>query len=98
MQVISKRTLRLFWEKHQASRVPLSIWHAKVSKAAWSGPVDIKNDFGNTVDFIGDNRVIFDIGGNKYRLITHVTYAYKSVLIKFGCTHKEYDEINPETI
>ncbi len=98
MQIIAKRTLRLFWEKHPAARIPLSLWYARVSKAAWSGPADIKNDFGNTVDFIGDNRIIFDIGGHKYRLIIHVAYAYKSVLIKFVGTHKEYDDINPETI
>ncbi len=50
------------------------------------------------MDFIGDNRVIFDIGGNKYRIIIHVAYAYKTILIKFVGTYKEYDEINPETI
>jgi mRNA interferase HigB len=98
MQVISKRTLRLFWENHRSSRVPLSSWYARVSKATFLGPADIKNDFGNTVDFIGDNRVIFDIGGNKYRIIIHVAYAYKTILIKFVGTYKEYDEINPETI
>ncbi len=98
MQVIAKRALRAFWEKHPASRIPLSLWYARVSKAAWLAPADIKSDFGNTVDFIGDNRVIFDIGGNKYCLITHIAYAYKSILIKFVGTHKEYDAINPETI
>jgi mRNA interferase HigB len=98
MQVIAKRTLRMFWDQHPASRVPLSSWHVRVSKAAWRGPADIKADFGSTVDFIGDNRVIFNIAGNKYRLIIHVAYAYKSVLIKFIGTHKEYDTINPETI
>jgi mRNA interferase HigB len=88
----------VFWEKHPASQVPLSIWYARVSKTTWGGPADIKAAFGNTVDFVGDNRVIFDIGGNKYRVIIHVAYAYKSVLIKFVGTHKQYDEINPETI
>jgi mRNA interferase HigB len=98
MQIIAERTLRAFWEKHPASQVPLSIWYARVSKATWSGPADIKAAFGNAVDFVGDNRVIFDIGGNKYRVIIHVAYTYKSVLVKFVGTHKQYDEINPETI
>ena len=55
-------------------------------------------EFGATVDFIGDNRLIFDIGGNRYRLIVHVSYVYKRVLVKFVGTHAEYDRIEPETV
>lgn len=51
--------------------------------------------FGTTVDFIGDNRVIFDIGGNKYRLVVRIAYRYKSCQIKFVGTHKEYDAVDP---
>ena len=69
-----------------------------VCKADWTGPADIKAAFGTTVDFIGDNRVIFDIGGNKYRLVAHVAYKFHRVLIKFVGTHKEYDKIDPETV
>ena len=54
--------------------------------------------FGATVDFLADNRVIFDISGNKYRLIAHVAYRHQRVLIKFIGTHAEYDRINPETM
>ncbi len=54
--------------------------------------------FGSTVDFVSDNRIIFDISGNKYRLIVHVAYSYKRILIKFVGSHKEYDQINPETV
>jgi mRNA interferase HigB len=54
--------------------------------------------FGTNVDFVGDNRVIFDIGGNKYRLILHVAYRFKSALVKFIGTHDEYDKIDPETV
>ena len=50
------------------------------------------------VDFVGDNRIIFDIGGNKFRLIVHVAYAYGRVLVEFVGTHKEYDAINVETV
>ena len=53
--------------------------------------------FGKTVDFVGDNRAIFDLGGNKYRLIVHATYRYKRVLVKFVGTHAEYDKIDPVT-
>ena len=58
----------------------------------------MKRQFGNAVDFVGDNRAIFDIGGNKYRLIVHVADRFKRVLIKFVGTHKDYDRIDPETV
>ncbi|MNT91021.1 hypothetical protein D3C72_2320570 [compost metagenome] len=69
-----------------------------VNNAIWTGPADVKAMFGANVDFLGDNRIIFDISGNKYRLIVHVAYRFKRVLIKFVGTHKEYDEIDPETV
>ena len=69
-----------------------------VGKAKWTGPADIKAAFGTTVDFVGDNRVVFDIGGNKYRLVVHVSYRFKRVLVKFVGTHAEYDCIDPETV
>lgn len=58
----------------------------------------MKAEFGATVDFVADNRLIFDVAGNRYRVIVHVAYAYKRVLIKFIGTHAEYDRINPETV
>ncbi|MCB1384790.1 MAG: type II toxin-antitoxin system HigB family toxin [Nitratireductor sp.] len=58
----------------------------------------IREQFGKAVDFVGDNRVIFDIGGNKFRLIVHVAYPYKRVLIKFVGTHAEYDKIDAEKV
>ena len=57
-----------------------------------------KAAIGATVDFVGDNRVIFDLGGNKYRLIVHVSFPFGRVLVKFVGTHAEYDRINPETV
>jgi len=69
-----------------------------VSKARWKGPNDVKRQFGASVDFIGDNRVIFDLGGNKYPLIVHVSYEFGRVLIKFIGTHAQYDRIDPETV
>jgi mRNA interferase HigB len=98
VQVIAKRTLRLFWERHERAEAPLRAWFAIVDKAAWSGPADVKRMFGTTVDFVGDNRLIFDIGGNKFRLIVHVAYPYGRVLVKFIGTHAEYERIDPETV
>ena len=73
-------------------------WYQIVSKGEWSGPADLKRAFGNNVDFVGDNRAIFDIGGNKYRLVVHFSYKFKTALIKFVGTHKEYDRIDAETV
>ena len=74
MQIIARRTLRQFWEQYPAAEVPLKTWFARVSAADWAGPSDAKSMFGTTVDFVGDSRLIFDLGGNKFRLIVHVAY------------------------
>lgn len=97
MQIVALRTLRAFWLEHRRAEGSLKTWYATVGKASWSGPSDIRKMF-NSVDFVGDNRVIFDIAGNRYRLIAHVSYEYKAVLIKFVGTHADYDKINPETV
>jgi mRNA interferase HigB len=98
MQVIALKRLRLFWERHPQAEMPLRAWFALVSGAMWNGPAEVKNQFGATVDFVADNRAIFDIGGNKYRLVVHIAYRYKRVLVKFVGTHAEYDRIDPGTI
>lgn len=98
MQVIAKRTLRLFWERHPPAEAALRTWHSAVEKAVWESPSDVKEEFGARVDFVADNRVIFDVAGNRYRLIVHVSYRFKRVLVKFVGTHKDYDRIDPETV
>lgn len=97
MQFIAKKALKDFWARHNQAEAPLTAWYLAVSKADWTGPQDIRAMFG-TADFVGDNRVIFDIGGNKYRLVVHVSYRFRRVLIKFVGAHKEYDKIDPETV
>jgi mRNA interferase HigB len=94
MQVIAKRALRQFWERERLAEAPLRTWYALVSKAEWNSPADIRSTFG-TADFVADNRVIFHIGGNKFRIVAHVAYKHKRVLIKFVGTHREYDAISP---
>src|SRR3546814_9849162 len=83
MRILAKRTLKEFWDRHPRAKRPLATWHLIVGKAVWTGPADVKAMFGAGVDFVGDNRIIFDIGGNKFRLIVHVSYEHKRVLIKF---------------
>ena len=98
MQIIAKRTLIQFWEKHPPAERPLRAWYSFVDKAIWAGPAEVKTMFGATVDFVADNRIVFDIGGNKFRLVVHVSYEYRRVLIKFVGTHAEYDKIDVETV
>ena len=95
MIVVARSALVAFWKRHPRSEVPLRTWYDQVTKARWTGPAGIKSAFGGSVDFIGDNRVIFDIGGNKYRLIVRVSYTYKACQIKFIGTHSEYDSVDP---
>lgn len=97
MQILAKKALKDFWARHNQAEAPLTAWYHAVSKADWSGPADIKAMF-NSADFVGDNRIIFNIGGNKYRLVVHVAYKFRRVLIKFVGTHKEYDKIDPEKV
>ena len=97
MQIVTRRTLKAFWERYPRAEIPLLTWYAAVSKAEWRGPADIRAMY-NTADFVGDNRVIFDIGGNRFRLIVHVSYEYRAVLIKFVGTHADDDKIDPETV
>ncbi len=73
------------------------MWHAIVSKASWANFAELKATFG-TADMIGDSRVIFNIGGNKYRLVARISFAYGRVMVKFIGTHKDYDDIDLETV
>jgi mRNA interferase HigB len=98
MQIVAKTTLSAFWARHPQAKGSLDTWYSVVAKSDWIGPSDVKRQFGAAVDFVGDNRLIFDICGNKYRLIVHVSYPYKRVLIKFVGTHADYDRIDPETV
>ncbi len=99
MQVLSFKTLRDFWTNYPEAEKPLRTWHKLVSAARWKTTNELKRAFGTNVDFVGDSRVIFDIGGNKYRLIVRVVYdPFYRVMIKFVGTHEEYDKINPETV
>src|SRR6266436_1158416 len=95
MQVIARRTLKEFWARHPRAEGPIRAWFAVVAKARWANPADIKRQFGGTVDFVGDNRVIFDLGGHKYRLVAHISFAFGRVLVKFIGTHAEYDRMDP---
>ncbi len=97
MRIIARRTLRDFWEQHPEAEQPLKAWFAEAQAAEWDTPQAIKDRYRHA-SFVGDNRVIFNISGNKYRLIVHVNYGFGIVYIKFIGTHTDYDRIDPETI
>lgn len=97
MRIIARRTLREFWELHPDAEQPLKAWFAEASGATWETPQAIKDQYRHA-SFVADNRVIFNIGGNKYRLVVHVNYDFGIVYIKFVGTHGEYDKIDPEKV
>lgn len=97
MRIISRRTLREFWEKHPDARQPLQAWYADVKHADWKSPTEIKNVYRNA-SFIANNRVVFNIKGNRYRVVVAVQYKYRLVYLRFVGTHQEYDKIDAATI
>ena len=97
MRIISKKALKDFWISHPDSEQPLKAWHAKTKLAKWKTSSDIKKDYRNA-SFIANNRVIFNLKGNKYRLVVAINYAFSIVYIRFVGTHKDYDNIDTTTI
>ncbi|PLY02153.1 MAG: addiction module toxin RelE [Desulfuromonas sp.] len=95
--IIAKKTLREFWEKHPDSEDALKAWHAEVKAAGWQNPAEVKAQYGNA-SILKNNRVVFNIHGNKYRLIVKINYVASIVLIRFVGTHKEYDAIDAEIV
>ncbi len=93
MNVISKRTLVKFYEEYPQSKTSLEVWHSDARKAQWNRPNDIKKVYASA-SFLRDNRVVFNIKGNDYRLIVHIDYLRKIVRVKFIGTHSQYDKIN----
>jgi mRNA interferase HigB len=97
MRIFSKRTLRIFWEEHPDAKEPLQSWFEEIEKAQWKSFNELKSEFGNC-SLVGNNRVVFNIKGNKYRLIILINFAQKKTFIKFIGTHKEYNTVNAKNI
>jgi mRNA interferase HigB len=97
MRIISRRPLREFWEKHPDARIPLQTWYHDVQKSNWKTPADIKLIYQNA-SFIAHNQVVFNIKGNRYRLVIVVVYKNGIAYIRFVGTHTEYDSIDAATI
>ena len=97
MRIIAKKTLQEYWEKEPGARVALQAWHAEAKNAEWSSPADVKAHYA-TASILKDGRVVFNIGGNKYRLVVWINYPFFTIYIRFVGTHEEYDEIDAQTI
>jgi mRNA interferase HigB len=97
MHVIARKALREFWEQHPDAEGPLRAWHNEATKARWNSPQDIRARYAHA-SFVGADRVVFDIGGNRYRLIVVVRYRTGTVFVRFVGTHADYDRIDARTI
>ena len=92
MHVISFATIRSYSENHADASVALRDWHTKTEKASWKTLVDIKNTFGSA-DYVGNDRYVFNIKGNDYRLVAMIFLQVGQVYIRWIGTHAEYDKI-----
>lgn len=84
--------IREFIDKHADAEVPLRDWYKRTTKANWNSFADIKQTF-NTVDYVGNDRYVFDIKGNIFRIVAIVLFINKKVYMRFVGTHEEYDKI-----
>lgn len=89
--------MREFWEKHADCKQQLLAWFQETDNKKWKSPKEIKKEY-PSASFLEDNRVVFNIKGNKYRLIVKVNYDYQIVWIRFIGTHAEYDKIDATKI
>jgi mRNA interferase HigB len=97
VRIISRKTLREFWEKHPDSQQALQAWYHDAKQANWKTPADIKSIYRNA-SIVANNRVVFNIKGNDYRLVVTIQYQHGIIYIRFVGTHAEYDKIDAATI
>lgn len=99
MRVIAVSNLKAFWEipQQRDSEEPLKAWLEEAKKANWTTPQEIKDQYGSA-SFVGNNRVVFNIKGNDYRLIVAIAYRLQVVYVKFIGTHTEYDKVDAATV
>ena len=93
MRIITRKALKAFWEHHPDAEQPLKGWFKFAQKSDWQTPAEVKADYASA-SIIEGNRVCFNIGGNKYRLIVKINYPYRVVYIRFVGTHADYDKID----
>jgi mRNA interferase HigB len=97
MRIISKKALVDYWAKVPGAKLELEAWHAEAKAADWVTPADVKEKYGNA-SILKDGRVVFNICGNKHRLVVWINYDFYTIYIRFLETHEEYDQIDAQTI
>jgi len=97
MRIIALATLRDFWKRHPEAEIPLRSWYTLASRSDWRYPADVKAAYRNA-SVVANNRIVFNIKGNDYRLIAAVHYNRGMMFIRFVGTHREYDKIDAGTI
>jgi len=97
LRVISKKKLRDFWESHTDCEQLLKSWFQEASIAQWKSPNEIKKEY-PSASILNNNRIVFNIKGNRYRLIVKINYDFQMIWIRFIGTHAEYDTINANEI
>ena len=97
MRIVAKRTLRIYWQSEPRAEQPLKAWYAVAAKARWSSPMDVKATYGSA-SIVGNDRVIFNIAGNKYRLVVRFDYANGIGFVRFVGTHAQYDRIDAANV
>ena len=93
MRIIAKRALRAFWRRQPRAEQPLKSWYAIAAKADWSSPADVKTAY-RSASLVGNVRVVFNIGGNRYRLVVRFDYPHRIGFVRFVGTHAEYDAVD----
>jgi len=97
MRIIAKRRLRAFWEQHPEAESALKAWHRDVVAARWTSPADVKRSY-VTASIIGANRVVFNVRGNRYRIVVALNYAYGIIYVRFVGTRAEYDAVDAVSV
>ena len=97
MRIIAKRTLREFWQKHADCEEQLKAWYNETEKSEWQNINELKRDY-PSASILKDNRIVYNIKGNKYRLIVKLNFEFQIGWIRFIGTHAEYDKIDANNI
>ena len=100
MRIIAPRTIKAFLARSPAYRDAhgsMMAWYQQVRKADWASPAEVKRDL-RTASILKDGRAVFNIAGNKYRIVVWINYPYRVVYIRFVGTHRQYDMIDAQTI
>jgi len=97
MRIIARRTLREYWERYPPAEQPLKAWFREAATANWASPVDVKRRCRHA-SILKSNLLVFNIGGNKYRLVAQINYDFRIIYIRFVGSHEAYDKVDAETV